>query len=156
MTPPNTPVIRTAIAEDVARIGAIAHAAYSKYVPRIGRPPAPMVTDYNVQVAAGRAVVVAVAETVTGYMIAWPQADAYFIDNMAVDPASQGLGLGRRLIEHAVTQANRLRLPALRLYTNELMTENRSMYAHLGFVETHRVIEDGYHRVYMLRHLPNA
>jgi GNAT superfamily N-acetyltransferase len=75
---------------------------------------------------------------------------------MAVDPASQGLGLGRRLIEHAVTQANRLRLPALRLYTNELMTENRSMYAYLGFVETHRVIEDGYHRVYMLRHLRNA
>jgi len=29
------------------------------------------------------------------------------------------------------------------------MTENLSMYAHLGFVETHRVTEDGFNRVYM-------
>ena len=43
----------------------------------------------------------------------------------------------------------RLRLPALRLYTNALMTENLSMYAHIGFVETHRVFEKGFHRVYM-------
>jgi hypothetical protein len=36
------PLIRKAMAEDTARIGAIARAAYAKYVPRIGREPAPM------------------------------------------------------------------------------------------------------------------
>jgi ribosomal protein S18 acetylase RimI-like enzyme len=35
-------------------------------------------------------------------MIAWPEADAYFIDNIAIDPARQGEGLGRQLMDHAV------------------------------------------------------
>ena len=29
------------------------------------------------------------------------------------------------------------------------MAENLCMYAHLGFVETHRVFENGFDRVYM-------
>lgn len=150
------PTIRTAIANDAARISTIARAAYDKYVPRIGRAPAPMMADFNAEIAAGRVVVIVVAETIAGYMIAWPEADAYYIDNIALDPSYQGAGLGRRLIEHAVAEANRLHLPALRLHTNELMTENRSIYAHLGFVETHRAVEDGYRRVHMRRTLPDA
>jgi hypothetical protein len=62
--------------------------------------------------------------------------------------------LGRCLIEHAVAEANRLRLPALRLYTNAQMTENLSMYAHIGFAETHRAVEKGFHRVYLRWQLP--
>jgi ribosomal protein S18 acetylase RimI-like enzyme len=133
---------------------AIARAAYAKYVPRIGREPLPMGADYEAEVAANRAVVIEAAGSVRGYMIAWPETDAYLIDNIGVDPASQGGGLGRRLINHAVSQADRLGLPALRLYTNALMTENLAMYAHIGFVETHRAIEKGLHRVYMRWTLP--
>ena len=145
----NSPRIRNAAADDVPRIGAIARAAYALYVPRIGREPAPMAADFAAEVAASRVVVIEAAGSVRGYMIAWPEADAYFIDNIAVDPQSQGDGLGRRLIDHAVTEAEKLKLPALRLYTNVLMTENQSMYAHIGFVETHRAVENGFHRVYM-------
>jgi ribosomal protein S18 acetylase RimI-like enzyme len=149
----NTPRIRSAAADDVARIGAIARAAYALYVPRIGREPAPMAADFAAEVAANRVVVIEAAESVRGYMIAWPEPDAYFIDNIAVDPQSQGDGLGRRLLDHAVAEAEKLKLPALRLYTNVVMTENLSMYAHIGFVETHRVVEKGFHRVYMRRSL---
>jgi ribosomal protein S18 acetylase RimI-like enzyme len=145
----NSPRIRNAVADDVTRIGAIAHAAYALYVPRIGREPAPMVADFAAEVAANRVVVIEAAGSVRGYMIAWPEPDAYFIDNVAIDPQSQGNRLGRRLIDYAVAQAEKLKLPALRLYTNALMTENQSMYAHIGFVETHRVVEKGFHRVYM-------
>jgi len=83
-------------------------------------------------------------------------ANAYFIDNIAVDPALQGRGLGRQLIDHAVRDATRLRLPALRLYTNVAMTENLLMYAKMGFVETHRALEGGFHRVYTRRNLPQG
>jgi ribosomal protein S18 acetylase RimI-like enzyme len=145
----NSPRIRGAAADDVARIGAIARAAYAIYVPRIGREPAPMAADFEAEVAANRVVVIEAAGSVRGYMIAWPEPDAYFIENIAVEPESQGDGLGRRLIDHAAAQAEKLKLPALRLYTNVLMTENQSMYAHIGFVETHRVVEKGFHRVYM-------
>jgi ribosomal protein S18 acetylase RimI-like enzyme len=146
------PLIRKAMAEDAARIGAIARAAYAKYVPRIGREPAPMVAE----VAAGRVVVIGTAGAVDGYMIAWHETDAYFIDNIAIDPARQGEGLGRQLIDHAVGEAKRRRLSAVRLYTNAAMTENLSMYTHMGFVETHRAIEKGFNRVYLRWTLPGG
>lgn len=148
--------IRTAIASDAARIGAIARAAYIGYVPRIGREPAPMLTDFAASIAAGDVVVIETDGVITGYMIAWPEADAYLIDNIAVDPAQQGRGLGRALIDHAAAEARRLDLPAIRLYTNVAMTENLAMYAHLGFVETHRATEDGFDRVYLRRDLPGG
>jgi ribosomal protein S18 acetylase RimI-like enzyme len=148
-TPGNKPHIRKATEGDAAPMRAIARAAYAKYVPRIGREPSPMAADYEAAVAANRAVVIEAGGSIRGYMIAWPELDAYFIENIGVDPACQGGGLGRCLIDHAVSQADRLGLPALRLYTNALMTENLSMYAHIGFVETHRVVEKGFHRVYL-------
>jgi ribosomal protein S18 acetylase RimI-like enzyme len=147
--PGSTPSIRAATAADTERIRAIAHAAYTKYVPRIGREPSPMLADYPAEIAARRVVVITANDEISGYMVAWPEADAYFIENIGVDPAHQGNGLGRRLLDHAVTEAHRLCLPALRLYTNALMTENLSLYAHIGFVETHRAFEKGFHRVYM-------
>ncbi len=140
--------------DDASRMRAICRAAYAKYVPRIGREPAPMVADYEAAVAANHAVVIEAAGGVRGYMIGWPESDAYFIDNIGVDPEYQGGGLGRCLIDHAVSQADRLGLPALRLYTNALMAENLAMYAHIGFVETHRAIEKGFHRVYLRWALP--
>jgi len=144
-----TSALRKASPNDAARIGAIARAAYAKYVSRIGREPAPMLADFAAAIAADRVVVIDTGGVVDGYMIAWPEVDAYFIDNIAVDPAREGEGLGRRLIDHASDEARRLRLPAIRLYTNAAMTENLSMYARLGFVETHRAVEHGFDRVYL-------
>src|SRR5262249_5542185 len=146
---PLTLVIRKASTADAARIGAIARAAYAKYISRIGREPAPMLADFAAAIAADRVVVIETGGVVDGYMVAWPEVDAYFIDNIAVDPARQGEGLGRRLIDHAVGEASRLRLPAVRLYTNVAMSENLSMYAHLGFAETHRAVEHGFDRAYL-------
>ena len=145
--------LRDAVAADARRIGEIARAAYRKYVPRIGREPAPMGADFAAEIATRRVVVVEADGGVVGYMVAWPQADGYFIDNIAVDPAAQGRGLGRQLIDHAAHAARRHGLTALRLYTNVAMSENLSLYRRMGFVETHRAIEDGFSRVFMRRDL---
>lgn len=142
-------LIRSAVAADVERIGAIARAAYAKYVPRIGREPPPMVADFAAYIARGVAAVIEEDGKLRGFMIAWPEADAYLIDNIAVDPLAQGRGLGRRLIAHAASEARRLGLGVLRLYTNVAMSENLAMYRRIGFVETHRTMEDGFNRVYM-------
>jgi ribosomal protein S18 acetylase RimI-like enzyme len=146
--PPEEWTIRVATAGDADRIAAIARAAYARYVPRIGREPAPMTADFPSEIAAGHVVVIEGEGAVQGYLVAWAEADAYFLDNIAVDPAYEGQGYGRALIDHAATEARHRRLPALRLYTNAAMTENIAMYARLGFVETHRATEKGFHRVY--------
>jgi ribosomal protein S18 acetylase RimI-like enzyme len=138
-------MIRKATEDDVARIVAIAHAAYIEYVPRLGRKPPPMLADFAAEVAAGHVVVIEVARAVEGYLISWPKMEAYFIDNIAVDPAHQGLGMGRQLMEYAVHEAKRHNLSAIQLYTNATMTENLAMYANMGFVETHRVMETQFH-----------
>ena len=41
----------------------------------------------------------------------------------------------------------------VRLYTHVLMVENVAIYGRLGFLETHRVTEKGYDRVYMTKRL---
>jgi len=137
------------VAADTERIGAIARAAYAKYVPRIGREPPPMIADFAAFVARGVAVVIEEDDQMRGFMIAWPQADAYLVDNLAVDPLAQGRGLGRKLIDHAAAEARRLGLPALRLYTNAAMSENLALYRRIGFIETRRAMENGLNRVYM-------
>jgi GNAT superfamily N-acetyltransferase len=145
----HSPTIRQATAADLDRIRAIARAAYAKYVPRIGREPMPLLADYAAHIARGETIVIGTAERVSGFMIAWPDADAYLVDNVAIDPVAQGQGLGRRLFDDAVAKARGLGLSALRLYTNAAMTENLAMYRHFGFVETHRAMENGFDRVYM-------
>ncbi len=44
-------------------------------------------------------------------------------------------------MEYAIAAAKRMTLPQLRLYTNVAMVENLAIYAHMGFVETHRAVE---------------
>ena len=148
--------VRRATANDVERIGVIARSAYAKYVPRSGVKPPPMRADFAAAVAASHVVVIETTATIDGYMIAWPETDAYFIANIAVDPARQGEGQGRRLIAHAVAEARLHGLSAIRLFTNAAMTENLSLYGHIGFVETHRSKEHGFHRVHMRWDLPEA
>lgn len=142
-------VIRPAKADDAPRLQAIARSAYAGYTARLGREPAPMSADYAAAIAAGHAVLIERNGKIAGYLIGRREEDSYFIENVAVDPACQRLGLGGALLRHAIAEARRLKLSSLWLFTNVAMTENRAMYAHLGFVENHRAVEHGYDRVYM-------
>ena len=47
----------------------------------------------------------------------------------------------------------RRRYGAIYLYTHALMTENIALYRRVGFLETHRISEKGYDRVYMTKRL---
>ena len=76
-----------------------------------------------------------------------------FVENVAVDPARQGQGHGRRLMAFAETYASGLGLRTLRLYTNEVMHENIPFYEGLGFAVSERVLDDGYHRIYLEKSL---
>ena len=59
--------------------------------------------------------------------------DHLFIENLAVAPGHQGLGLGRYLMAHAEARAKGLGVPQLRLLTGQVMEGNIRLYGALGF-----------------------
>jgi GNAT superfamily N-acetyltransferase len=142
--------IRLADAADHAAIVALVHEAYAVYVPRIGRPPAPMLEDYGALIAEGR---VHVLEDETSIAVLIPEAHAMLLDNVAVKVAAQGRGYGHALIAFAEATARAADYATIRLITNERMTENLAHYPSLGYVETHRNEEDGLRRVHFAKQL---
>ncbi len=146
-------MLRPATADDVAAIEAIVEAAYSPYIERIGRRPGPMLEDYHQRVNAGGVHVLDNGGRVQGFIILVDTDTGLLLDNLAVAPHAQGLGLGRVLMDFAERQALDAGYTAIRLYTNEAMSENLALYTRRGYQETHRAEEHGLRRVYMSKHL---
>ena len=79
-------------------------------------------------------------------MILTRKPDRLYLGKLAVDPAQQGRGLARKLIQHAETRARALGLPRLELQARVELTENHALFQHLGFVETARTAHPGFDR----------
>ena len=133
------------------RCGELVDRAYAGYIERMGRKPGPMLDDYAALIADGLVRVICRDERICGVLVLIEKDDHLLLDNIAVDPDAQGLGLGRRLVEAAEEAARRLGYGTVRLYTHETMVENVALYEHLGFSITHRVKERGYDRIYMAK-----
>jgi len=143
--------IRGATEDDAAQIARIVELAYARYVPRIGKPPAPMLDDYEQRVAEGVVWVIEHGHCVAGLIVLISQPDHLLLDNVAVAPGYQGRGLGRRLLTFAESLARGRGYREIRLYTHELMVENQRLYAPMGYAETARRTEAGYSRVFMCK-----
>ena len=140
--------IRRATTADLPAIGQLISDAYTKYVQRIGRPPAPMTADYAAALEHSRVWVLVSDDAVVGALVTEDRADHLLLETVAVAPTAQGSGYGAQLLERAERDAEELGLPEVRLYTNEAMTENLTFYPRHGYRETGRATEDGFHRVY--------
>jgi ribosomal protein S18 acetylase RimI-like enzyme len=147
------PRIRAATLADVPAIGEIVERAYRHYIPRIGKPPGPMLDDYAARVAEGAVWVIEEGSGIAGILVLLPKPDYLLLDNIAVDPVRQGAGLGRRLLAFAEAEAMRCGYREIRLYTHQTMTENQRLYAAIGYEETGRGTEAGYERVFMRKPL---
>ena len=147
-------MIRRARAEDRETVEAIVREAYSIYIPRMGKPPGPMLDDYGKLIVDGAVSVLQAHDgVVAAILVLMPKPDHLLLDNIAVRRDRQGQGLGRQLIAFAEAEARRLGHADLRLYTHETMTENIALYTRLGFVETDRGQQAGYDRVFMTKQL---
>jgi ribosomal protein S18 acetylase RimI-like enzyme len=147
------PRIRAATAADVSVIGQIVEQAYRHYIPRIGKPPGPMLDDYAARVSEGVVWVIEEGSTIAGVVVLLPRPEYLLLDNIAVAPARQGTGLGRRLLAFAEAEAVRRGYREIRLYTHRTMTENQRLYAAIGYEETGRGTDAGYERVVMRKRL---
>ena len=141
-------MIRQARASDEPVIRDCAEQAYARYVPAIGRKPAPMVADFAAQIAAGEVYVATDDQgTFQGFIVFYAEEGHVLLENVAVLPRAAGRGVGKALIGFC-EDAARQRGMNVHLYTNEKMTENLSIYPRLGYVEVGRRSEDGFNRVY--------
>ena len=133
------PAVRRATAEDADKLTALARAAYARHVPVIGREPMPMTADWGkllseqeiwiIDGPAGEAVASLALDIQPDHVMIW---------SVAVAPAHQERGLGRRLMVLAETRARALRRVELRLFTNARMEGNIALYRRLGYGETRR------------------
>jgi N-acetylglutamate synthase-like GNAT family acetyltransferase len=140
--------IRRATTADLTVIRQLIADAYMKYLERIGRPPAPMTADYAAVLEHSRVWVLESGQAIVGVLVTEDRGNHLLLETIAVAPGAQGSGYGRRLLERAERDAAQLGVTEVRLYTNEVMTENLSFYPRHGYRETGRAVQDGFRRVY--------
>jgi GNAT superfamily N-acetyltransferase len=145
--------IRLAAPYDAKAVVACVDAAFQPYVAGIGKPPAPMLADYPDLIGRGRVYVLEEEGMVAGVLVLEPQHGSLLVETLAVDPARQGAGVGRRLMAFAETEAARLHLARIHLYTHQAMAPARAFYARLGYREVGEGVEDGYARVFLEKSL---
>lgn len=145
--------IREARKDEADQIKAVVVEAYSVYIDRIGKPPGPMLDDYSDLAQRYPVFVAELDGGIAGILVMMPGPDDILMDNVAVLPNQQGRGIGLTLITFAENYARDHGYRSLDLYTNDLMHENIRLYKSLNYVETRRVLEKGYNRVYMRKGL---
>jgi ribosomal protein S18 acetylase RimI-like enzyme len=146
-------MIRPANAADLAAIESIVERAYGVYVERIGMRPGPMDADHAEKVRRGLVSVDEEGDEVVGLIVLVELADRLLIENVAVDPARQGEGIGRGLLGFAEETARAAGIDTVTVYTHEKMSENLALYARLGYEETERRDEGSFSRVFLSKRL---
>lgn len=146
--------IRKATSEDEISVRLCAEDAYEKYVAVIGRKPAPMVADFGSLIASGLVYVAADMDAkLIGFIVFYQEDDYFMLESVAVHSSAVGKGVGKRLIAFCEDQAKQAGVGRIKLYTNEKMTENLSIYPYLGYRETDRRTVDGFNRVFFEKSL---
>ncbi len=137
-------LLRSATLADASAIRALTREAYAKWVPVIGREPKPMTADYAEAVQKHRIDPLYLDGELAALIEMIPAADYFLIENVAVSPALQGRGLGRKLLSHAEQIAASLGYDEIKLYTNKLFAENVQFYGKLGYrVDREEAFNDG-------------
>ena len=144
--------VRAACPGDVAGLAALVERAYAAYLPLLDRRPAPMDDNYLARQAAGELFAARLGAVLVGALVLVDEpGGVLLLDNIAVDPAWQGAGVGRAMLRWVDEEAARRGCAAVRLYTHEKMVRNIALYERAGFAETHRLEDDGRRRVFMAK-----
>ncbi|KAL4948906.1 acyl-CoA N-acyltransferase [Aspergillus filifer] len=163
--PVPVPVILPANTSHIPTIQSLSTQAFTKYIPLIGRRPAPMDVDYNILMATPGITVHILTTTMNSSISAKDEDEggirvlgaitltihtaqnALHVNNLLVDPTLQGRGYGRLLLSFAEERAKELGLENVTLATHVQMFNNIAIYLKLGFEEVGREVVDGFARV---------
>lgn len=131
--------IRKAIISDSTGLQNCMETAYASYQSRMGgeRLP-PMDVDYSLEIKDSPSWVAESSDNIVGGLFMTFEKEHASIANIAVHPDFQGQGLGGGLMKFAESKAKEMKYSELRLATHVLLTENISLYLHLGWSEIDR------------------
>lgn len=143
-----TIVLRPANEDDASAVQACVVAAFEHYIPRIGKPPAPMLLDFAAEIRAAHVWVAQEGSRIVGAIVQYETERGFYVDTVAAIPHMQGRGVGRALLTFAEDEARRRGRQSVYLCTNSKMTENQVFYPRIGYVEVERKHDAGYDRVF--------
>jgi len=131
--------IRKALKKDSSGLQDCMESAYSLYQSRMGgnRLP-PMDVDYALEIKDFPCWVAEHEGKIVGGLIMMFDEQHASLANIAVHPEFQGQGLGGGLMRFAENIAKEMKFSELHLATHVLLSENISLYLHLGWVEVDR------------------
>eukprot|EP01135_Chromosphaera_perkinsii_P011130 Nk52_evm39s2340 gene=Nk52_evmTU39s2340 len=131
--------IRKATVEDAKEFQECMEKAYSPYLERFSgiRLP-PMDADYADEIKNYPTWVADSNGSIGGGLMMMFEGESAKLANIAVHPKFQGQGLGGRLMKYAESIAKEKGHHELRFATHVLLTENVSLYRHLGWTEVDR------------------
>jgi len=127
--------LRAATEAEAPRLRELIRSAYGHYVERMGFEPRPMTEDYAEVMTRFDVLAADRGGEIVGLILLGPGEEGFVIDNVAVDPASRGSGVGRLLLERAEEGAREAGFDSIYLYTHETMTESIALYERIGYVE---------------------
>ena len=146
--------LRQATPADAAAIRELTRAAYAKWIALSGREPKPMTVDYDAAVLIHRFDLLYLEGDLVALIETVDEGDVLLVENVAVAPGRQGLGLGTRMLALADELAGSQGKRRLRLYTNKLWAENIRLYLKLGYViDRKEDVRPGLVRVHMSKPL---
>ena len=131
-------------------------AAFERYVERIGKPPAPMLLDFDAEIERRHVWLAERQGEVVGVLVQYEGQRGFYIDTVAAHPRVHGTGVGKALLQFAEREALRRGYDWVYLCTNAKMTENQAFYPRIGYVEYDRESAGGFDRVFYRKQLKPA
>ena len=133
MNPPPGLIFEAARPQDAATIRKLVRANYAKWVPVVGREPMPMKADYAAAIDKHRIEILCLDGRAVGVIEMDIREDHLWIENIAVSPDRQGMGLGRQLLAHAERRTIEAKRSEIRLLTNAAFAGSVILYEKAGF-----------------------
>ena len=123
-------------ADDVRQLSADAY--LPAYLPLFGRAPMPAVEDYAPRIARGEVWLQEVGGELAAALVLEPKPAYLLLYSIAIRPTFQGRGLAAKLLAFADGRARETGFAEIRLYTNEKMLRNQTIYRRAGYREIGR------------------
>ena len=130
-SPPAGVTLRRATAADLDAVVAIERVSFSD-------PPWSRASFASLLGDARVRFTVASDRAIAGYVVTWVVADEGELANLAVAPDRRRLGIGRRLLDHAIAEALAAGARSLYLEVRESNLAARTLYGARGFAEVGR------------------